>query len=117
MPLTPAQRSALRARAHALSPVVLIGGNGLTPAVLKEIDVALRAHELIKVQVAGEEKDTRALMQAQICEELAAEPVQSIGRMLVLFRERPDDPATTSPPRRPTRKAPRATKRSHQGNA
>lgn len=115
MSLTPQQRRDLKALAHSLSPIVLIGGNGLTAAVLKEIDVALRAHELVKVQVAGEDKDTRGLMMEQICADLKAEPVQAIGRMLVLFRENTD--AKTPPPTRHVRRPPRATKRSHQGNA
>jgi RNA-binding protein len=116
MPLTPQQRREMKALAHGLSPVVLIGGNGLTPAVLKEIDVALRAHELLKVQVAGEDKETRSLMMEQICAELRAEPVQSIGRMLVLFRENAEARAAVAAPR-PVRRPPRTTKRSHQGSA
>lgn len=116
MPLTPQQRREMKALAHSLSPVVLIGGNGLTPAVLKEIDVALRAHELLKVQVAGEDKETRTLMMEQICTELKAEPVQSIGRMLVLFRENTEARAAAAVSK-PVRRAPRTTKRSHQGSA
>ncbi len=114
MPLTPTQRRELKAHAHALSAVVIVGGNGLTPAVLKEVDVALKAHGLIKIQVAGEDRETRALMMDQICAELQAGPVQSIGRMLVVFRDLPDPPAAPAP--RPKRRTPRATKRSLQGH-
>ncbi len=114
MPLTPTQRREFKAKAHALSAVVIVGGNGLTPAVLKEVDVALKAHGLIKVQVAGEDRETRALMMDQICTELRAEPVQSIGRMLVVFRELPEPPA--APAVRPKRRTTRATKRSLQGH-
>ncbi len=114
MPLTPTQRRELKARAHALSAVVIVGGNGLSPAVLKEIDVALKAHGLIKVQVAGEDRETRGLMMDQICAELQAEPVQSIGRMLVVYRELPEPPVAATP--RPKRRVPRATKRSLQGH-
>ena len=114
MPLTPTQRREFKAKAHALSAVVIVGGNGLTPAVLKEVDVALKAHGLIKVQVAGEDRETRALMMDQICTELRAEPVQSIGRMLVVFRELPEPPA--APAVRPKRRTPRATKRSLLGH-
>ncbi len=114
MPLTPTQRREFKAKAHALSAVVIVGGNGLTPAVLKEVDVALKAHGLIKIQVAGEDRETRAHMMDQICTELRAEPVQSIGRMLVVFRELPEPPA--APAVRPKRRTPRATKRSLQGH-
>lgn len=111
MPLTPTDRRALKARAHALDPVVIIGGQGLTPAVLREIDASLKGHELIKVKVAGEDRETRALMLSEICAATGAEPVQSIGRMLVLYRENQAAPAK---PVRPKRKPQRVTKRSFQ---
>lgn len=115
MTLTPVRRKELKAQAHGLDPVVLIGGNGLTPAVLKEIDISLKAHELIKVHVAGEDKDTRAAMMAEICGSLGAEPVQLIGRMLVLYREAPPEPVRqATKPRRP--KAPRPLKRTFQND-
>lgn len=118
MPLTPADRSALRARAHALDPVVMIGGGGLSDGVLNEIDTSLKAHELIKVKVAGEDKASRDAMLARICEVTGAEAVQSIGRMLVLWRARPEpDPDAVKPrrPRRPVPRAPRNPKRDFQG--
>jgi putative YhbY family RNA-binding protein len=114
MPLSPAERRALKARAHALSPVVLIGNNGLTPAVLKELDVSLRRHELVKVRIAGEDRASRQALLEEICAALEAEPVQAIGRMIVVYRENPEQPPAPSAPRR--RKAPRATKRSFQGS-
>lgn len=84
--LTPAERSALRSEAHALNPVVIIGEAGLTPAVLKEIDSSLNAHGLIKVRVAGDDRDARIEMYETICEELGAAPIQHIGKLLVLYR-------------------------------
>lgn len=84
--LTPAERSALRAEAHALNPVVLIGEAGMTPAVLKEIDLSLNAHGLIKVRVAGDDRDARIEMYETICDKLGAAPVQHIGKLLVLYR-------------------------------
>lgn len=116
MPLSPTQRKTLKAQAHALHPVVLIGGNGLSPGVLEEIDVSLRAHELIKVHVAGEDRETRELMMDEICARLGAEPVQSIGRMLVVYRRRPE--ADAAPAVRPSqvRRGRRQTKRSYQGS-
>ena len=73
--LTPAERSALRAEAHGLNPVVMIGGEGLTEAVMKEIASSLDAHGLIKVRVFGDEREERVAMYEQICAELGAAPV------------------------------------------
>jgi RNA-binding protein len=84
--LTPVERSALRAEAHALKPVVIIGEAGLTPSVMKEISASLDSHGLIKVRVAGDDRDARVAMYEQICEELKAQPVQHIGKLLVLYR-------------------------------
>ncbi len=89
--LTPAERSAKRAQAHALKPSVLIGDQGLSDAVLAEIERSLRAHDLIKVRVAGDDREQRAAMLHDICERLGAAPVQSIGRMLVLYRPLADE--------------------------
>ncbi len=86
--LTPAQRSALRARAHALNPVVMLGHAGLTDAVLLEIERALKAHELIKLKVPEGDSTARAAIQAAICQRLSAAPVQQIGKVLVLYRPR-----------------------------
>jgi RNA-binding protein len=84
--LTPAERSALRAEAHGLNPVVMIGEAGLTPAVMKEIASSLDAHGLIKVRVFGDDREARVAIYEQICEELEAAPVQHIGKLLVLYR-------------------------------
>lgn len=84
--LTPAERSDKRAQAHALKPVVLIGDQGLTPAVMAEIDLALGSHGLIKVRIAGDDREQRAEILASICDTLGAAPVQAIGKTLVLFR-------------------------------
>ncbi len=88
--LTPAERSAKRAQAHSLKPSVLIGEQGLSDAVLAEIDRALHAHDLIKVRVAGDDRAGREQMLRDICLRLHAAPVQSIGRMLVLYRPLPE---------------------------
>jgi len=84
--LTTVERAALRAEAHALKPVVMIGESGLTPAVLKEIELGLDAHGLIKVRVLGDDREARAGMYETICAELDAAPVQHIGKLLVLYR-------------------------------
>jgi len=84
--ITSRQRSALRAAAHPLRPVVLIGDNGLTETVLKEIDRGLNAHELIKVRVAGDDREARVQIYDQICDALSCAPVHHLGKMLILFR-------------------------------
>lgn len=84
--LTPAERSALRAEAHGLNPVVMIGESGLTESVMKEIASSLDAHGLIKVRVFGDDREARIAMYEQICAELDASPVQHIGKLLVLYR-------------------------------
>lgn len=91
--LTPTQRKAHRADAHHLNPVVMIGGDGLTDAVAKETDAALRAHGLIKVRVFSDERSTREEIMAQLCDRLSAAPIQHIGKLLVLWRPIPDKEA------------------------
>ena len=90
--LTPAERRALRARAHALHPLVMIGDAGLTPAVVQAIDAALKSHELIKIRVLGNDRGEREMLIGEICAALEASPVQHIGRILVVFRPRPEVP-------------------------
>lgn len=103
---------ALRARAHSLNPVASISQNGLTEAVLKEIDTCLKAHELIKIRVYNDERDERAAYLHSICEQLQAAPVQHIGKLLVVWRPKPPEDERNEKPRRRT---PRRTKRSFQG--
>jgi RNA-binding protein len=90
-PLSPKRRSELRAQAHNLSPIVLIGDKGLTDEVLAEVDRALKAHELIKVRAATADRDARTVWMESICEKLGAHPVQQIGKVLVVFRENPKE--------------------------
>ncbi len=95
--LTPAQRRELRAKAHHLHPVVIVGHHGLTPAVLHEIDVNLLAHELIKIRVFSEDREQREALLERICAALDAASVQHIGRLLVLWRPAPEAvPAQTA---------------------
>ena len=84
--LTPAQKQHLKGLAHTLSPVVIIGEKGLTAAVLKETDGALKAHELIKIKAGSDEKETRGLWLEKICHDLDAAAVQQIGKILVIYR-------------------------------
>lgn len=91
--LNSADRRSLRARAHALNPVVLVSGAGLSDSVMGEIERCLKAHELIKIRVLGDDRLQRADLLAQICERAGASPVQHIGKILVVYRERPEPPA------------------------
>ncbi len=99
--LTPAERREQRANAHHLDPVVLIGGDGLTPAVQKEINAALNAHGLIKVRVFNDDRAARELMYQQITAELNAAPIQHIGKLLVLWRPQPVKERTIDEDRMP----------------
>jgi len=90
--LSTSRRRELKARAHALDPVVLIGGAGLSPTVLAEIDRALKSHELIKVRVNDADRSGREAMLEEICRGTGAQAVQHIGKILVLFRENPEPP-------------------------
>jgi putative YhbY family RNA-binding protein len=104
--LTPAERQALKGRAHRLNPVVLIGAAGLTPTVVAEVDRALRVHELIKIRVIGAERADREALLGAVCAATDAAPVQHIGKILVVYRERPADEqpeVPAPPPRRPAR--------------
>ncbi len=87
MKLTTKQIAHLRGLAHSLSSVVMIGNNGLTENVLKEIDLNLNAHELIKIQVAGDDRDARKTMYAEICVQSSAIAVHHIGKQLVIYRK------------------------------
>lgn len=84
--LTPAERSELRAQAHGLDPVVMIGDAGLTESVVKEINRSLDAHGLIKVRVLGDDREARIEIYETIIAKLDAAPVQHIGKLLVLYR-------------------------------
>ncbi len=114
--LTTDERRALRARAHALNPVVSISQNGLSESVLTEIAASLASHELIKIRVYNDEREVREQFLATICEQLEAAPVQHIGKLLVIWRPSPESKNNLSAnkSRRPRKEA-RRTKRSFQG--
>ncbi len=82
---------ALKARAHHLNPVVMVGQHGLTETVIKETDAALSAHELIKVRVAGDDRAERVAVAEALCAATGAFLVQHIGKLLVLWREKQDE--------------------------
>ena len=89
--LTARQRAHLKGRAHALEPVVFIGQAGLSETVVAEVERALTAHGLVKVKLAGAGREDREALTKDICERTGAAAVQNVGRMLVIWRPRPDD--------------------------
>ena len=113
--LSAIERSALKARAHHLAPVVMVGDAGLTDAVLHEIDIALKSHELIKVRIQGDDRYLRNAHGQTMAERLDAILVQAIGKLLVLFRPRP--PETEKPKRARTPAGPRRTKKQEAARA
>jgi RNA-binding protein len=89
-PLTPSERRALRAKAHHLDPVVIVGQHGLTAPVTHEIDLALTKHELVKVRVFSDDRDARTAILAQICADADCAEVQHLGKVFVLWRPNPE---------------------------
>lgn len=114
--LTPAQRKEHRAAAHHLDPVVLIGAEGLTPAVRKETDAALNAHGLIKVRVFSDDRASRDTLLATLAEELGAAPIQHIGKLLVLWRPVPPKEKAVREDRKAGPKVVKVLKFSKSGN-
>ncbi|HYE86355.1 MAG TPA: ribosome assembly RNA-binding protein YhbY [Vicinamibacterales bacterium] len=90
--LTPRERADLKARAHSLEPLLQIGQSGLTDRMAAELDRTLTAHELIKVKVKTEDRESRETLCAAICERTGATAVQRVGNVLILWRPRPDAP-------------------------
>ena len=113
--LTIAERKAHRAEAHHLDPVVMIGNDGLTPAVVKETDAALNAHGLIKVRVLGDDREQREAMYQQLADQLGAAPIQHIGKLLVLWRPKPAKERAVDEDRMPGPKDVKVLKYSKRG--
>jgi RNA-binding protein len=97
MALSPSQRRYLRSLAHDLSPVILLGAKGATDAVLRELDLALSHHELVKVKLSGGDKDERQEQIDFLSQGTRAESVQQIGHIVVLFRRNEDEPKLALP--------------------
>jgi len=87
MPLPENQKRDLRQRGHTLKPVVIIGNAGLSEAVLREIDLSLEHHELMKVRLGGADHEAKRRLIASICESCRAELVQSIGHIALIYRK------------------------------
>jgi len=83
------QKKQMKGQAHKLKPVIMIGQAGLTDAVLKELDAALDTHELIKIKIRAE-REQRKSIKEKICTATNAELIQSIGQIIVIYRQRPE---------------------------
>lgn len=99
--LSSKERSHLRATAHPLKPVVQIGDNGLSDSVLKEIDLNLTAHGLIKVKVAGDDRPARLAILQSICDSLGCASVSHLGKTLTLFRHTDHHPESLQDAKEP----------------
>ena len=110
-PLNAKRRSELRAEAHKLTPVVIIGDKGLTDEVMAEIDRSLKAHELIKVRAFTDDRKARGEWLEAICGRLEAHPVQQIGKVFVIYRENPKEEPPKRKPRAPAAAEPAAAAR------
>lgn len=102
----------MRAAAHPLRPVVLIGDRGLSDSVLKEIDRNLTAHQLIKVRAGGEDREARDAMLEAICDALSCAPVHHLGKTLIIYR--PDPGAQAVPAKAAPEPATRAQRKPSQ---
>lgn len=83
-------RQTLKAKAHHLKPIILVGAKGLTEAVIEETNIALQVHELMKVKINGAEKEDRQEMVQTLCQQLQAELIQMIGNTAVIYRKKKD---------------------------
>ena len=97
MPLSNNQLKHLRNLAHHLKPIVTVGQHGVTENVLNELEIALNHHELVKIKIAGEDRDERKAMIQMLIEKTAADMVQAIGKTLTLFRLNPKKPKVELP--------------------
>jgi RNA-binding protein len=90
MSLTEKMKRDLRGHGHTLKPVVSIGNAGLSKAVLREIELSLDHHELMKIKVGGAERDERKQIIKTICDRFDAELVQAIGHIALIYRKHPE---------------------------
>lgn len=97
MPLSRHQLKHLVSLAHNLKPVIMIGQHGVTENVLNELEIALNHHELVKIKIAGDDRDSKNEIIGKLCETTAAEKVQAIGKTLTLFRRNKEKPKIELP--------------------
>lgn len=97
--MSPEQKKELKTQAHLLKPIIMIGQAGLSEAVLKEIEIALDIHELLKIKVRAERDERKEIFQ-QMCTATKSEMIQNIGQVLVIYRKKPPEPQKQSAPQR-----------------
>ena len=97
MPLSKNQLKFLRGLCHDLKPVVMLGQKGLTEAVLNELDIALDHHELVKIKLSVDDREARKQIIEEICMHTRAEPVQSIGKTVSVYRANSKEPVIHLP--------------------
>jgi len=97
MSLSSSQKRYLRGLAHGLNPVIQVGNKGVTPALIKELGNALDQHELVKVKIAGEDRDVRTEQVDALAEQSGAEVVQRIGHVACYFRRNNEEPKIALP--------------------
>lgn len=85
--LTPSERMILRAAAQKIKPIIMIGNNGVTASVMVEIQKALEAHQLIKIKMLSNDRELRMTAYTQLCKDLICHPIQTIGKIFVLFKD------------------------------
>lgn len=89
MPLTSKFKQELKAKAHKLKPIVLMGNHGLSESVVKEIDRGLHDHELIKIRIPGSDREAKQAVFLEACELTHAEPIQLMGSVGIIYRKNP----------------------------
>ena len=97
MSISKDQLKFLRSKCHALRPVILLGQKGLTPAVLKELDIALKQHELLKIRIACDDREQLREIVAALCAQSGAELVQIIGKSPCVYRRNAEKPRIKLP--------------------
>jgi RNA-binding protein len=88
---TPRERTQLKARAHHLKPIVRVGQAGLSEALIAELERVLTDHELIKVRIDSDDRQAREAAAGEICVRTGSALVQRVGKVLVLWRPKPDE--------------------------
>ncbi len=97
MPLTKNQIKFLRGKCHDLKPVVMLGQKGLTEQVLNELEIALQHHELVKIKLSVDDRDTRQQLAEKICQHSQSEEIQNIGKTVSIYRANAEKPVIVLP--------------------
>ncbi len=95
--LSNAQKRYLRGLAHDLKPIILVGAKGVSEALISELQLAIEHHELVKVKIAAEDRETRDAWIAALVEKSDAGLVARIGNVAILYRRRAEQPLIILP--------------------